>query len=91
MAEEKESIFIQYVQKRKRLIKDKKILQTTYVPEQLPHRKDQIEKIVSIISIKLLLRYIKKNDFKAFGWYRIALGIIVLLYLFIVGDPVDVD
>ena len=53
MAEERESIFIQYVQKRKQLIKNKKVLQTTYVPEQLPHRKEQIDKIVSIISIAL--------------------------------------
>lgn len=37
--------------------------------------------IVSVISIKFLLRYIKKNDFKAFGWYRIALGIVVMVYL----------
>ena len=36
--------------------------------------------IVSIISIKFLLKYIKNNDFKAFGYYRIILGIIVLLY-----------
>ena len=44
--------------------------------------------IVSIMSITLLLRYIKKNDFTAFGWYRIILGIIVLGYLFLIGDPV---
>lgn len=43
--------------------------------------------VVSIISIKFLLQYIKNNDFKAFGYYRIVLGIIVLAYLFIVGDP----
>ncbi|BEU87476.1 undecaprenyl-diphosphate phosphatase [Selenomonas sp. TAMA-11512] len=43
--------------------------------------------VVSIVSIKFLLRYIKNNDFKAFGWYRIALGVLVLLYLFLVGDP----
>ena len=43
--------------------------------------------IVSILSIKFLLRYIKKNDFKAFGWYRIALGFIVLAYLLLIGDP----
>lgn len=36
--------------------------------------------IVSILSIQFLMRYIKKNDFKAFGWYRIALGMIILLY-----------
>lgn len=43
--------------------------------------------IVSILSIKFLLRYIKNNDFKAFGWYRIALGIVVITYLLFVGDP----
>ena len=43
--------------------------------------------IVSILSIKFLLSYIKTNDFKAFGWYRIVLGIIVIAYLFLVGDP----
>ncbi len=36
--------------------------------------------IVSIISINFLLKYIKNNDFKAFGWYRIVLGSLVLLY-----------
>lgn len=44
--------------------------------------------IVSILSITFLLRYIKKNDFTAFGWYRIILGIIVLGWLFFVGNPV---
>lgn len=36
--------------------------------------------IVSIFAIKFLMQYIKKNDFKAFGWYRIILGILVLAY-----------
>lgn len=36
--------------------------------------------IVSIIAIKFLLKYIKNNDFKVFGYYRIVLGLIVLLY-----------
>ena len=44
--------------------------------------------VVSVLSIKFLLQYIKKNDFKAFGWYRIALGILVLVYFFLVGDTV---
>lgn len=35
---------------------------------------------VSIIVIKFLMSYIKKHDFKVFGWYRIILGIIVLAY-----------
>lgn len=41
--------------------------------------------IVSIIAIKFLLRYIKRNDFKAFGYYRIVLGIVVLLYFLLVA------
>jgi len=36
--------------------------------------------IVSIFAIKFLMNYIKKHDFKAFGWYRIVLGAVVLLY-----------
>ena len=40
--------------------------------------------VVSILAIKFLLQYIKKNDFKAFGIYRIVLGIIVVLYFLIV-------
>lgn len=36
--------------------------------------------LVSIVVIKSLMGYIKKHDFKIFGWYRIVLGIIVLLY-----------
>jgi len=36
--------------------------------------------IVSIFAIKFLLSYIRKNDFKIFGYYRIILGVIVILY-----------
>jgi undecaprenyl-diphosphatase len=36
--------------------------------------------VVSIVAIKFLIGYIKKRDFTAFGYYRIVLGIIVLLY-----------
>ena len=36
--------------------------------------------VVSVIAIKFLIGYIKKHDFSAFGWYRIALGAIVLIY-----------
>lgn len=35
---------------------------------------------VSVIVIRFLMGYIKKHDFKVFGWYRIMLGMIVLLY-----------
>ena len=41
--------------------------------------------IVSIIVIRFLMGYIKKHDFKVFGWYRIVLGAIVLLYFGIKG------
>jgi undecaprenyl-diphosphatase len=40
---------------------------------------------VSVIAIRFLLRYIKNNDFKAFGWYRIVLGIIVIGYFAFCG------
>lgn len=36
--------------------------------------------LVSIVAIRFLMGYIKKHDFKAFGWYRIVLGILVLGY-----------
>lgn len=36
--------------------------------------------VVSVIAIKFLMGYIKKNDFKVFGWYRIVLGVLVLGY-----------
>ena len=39
--------------------------------------------ITSMFIIKFLMSYIKKHDFKVFGYYRIVLGIIVLLYAFI--------
>ena len=34
--------------------------------------------IMSVVSIRFLMGYIKKNDFAAFGWYRIVVGIVVL-------------
>lgn len=36
--------------------------------------------VVSLVVIRFLMSYIKKHDFKVFGYYRIVLGIIVLLY-----------
>ncbi|MBQ8587056.1 MAG: undecaprenyl-diphosphate phosphatase [Oscillospiraceae bacterium] len=35
---------------------------------------------VSVLAIKFLMGYIKKHDFSAFGWYRIGLGLVVLLW-----------
>lgn len=39
--------------------------------------------LVSVFAIKFLMGYIKKHDFKAFGYYRIVLGVIVLAYFLI--------
>lgn len=41
--------------------------------------------IVSVVAIKFLMTYIRKNDFKAFGWYRIVLGALVILYFIFLG------
>lgn len=40
---------------------------------------------VSVAAIKFLLGYIKKNDFKVFGWYRIALGLLVAAVFLVSG------
>ncbi len=40
--------------------------------------------IVSMFVIKFLISYIRKHDFKIFGWYRIVLGILVLIYFFVI-------
>ena len=40
---------------------------------------------VSVLAIKFLMGYIKKNDFKVFGYYRIVLGVLVLGYFIISG------
>lgn len=40
--------------------------------------------IVSLLTIKFLVGYIKKHDFKIFGWYRIGLGCILLIYYFMI-------
>ena len=39
--------------------------------------------LVSVAIIKFLMNYIKKHNFKVFGYYRIILGIIVLAYFFL--------
>lgn len=41
--------------------------------------------VVSVIAIKFLMGYIKNNDFKAFGWYRIILGVLVIGYFVLFG------
>lgn len=41
--------------------------------------------VVSLLIIQFLMNYIKKHDFKVFGWYRVVLGIIVLLYFIFIA------
>lgn len=40
--------------------------------------------VVSVLVIRFLMGYIKKHDFKVFGWYRIVLGAVVLLYFYVI-------
>ncbi|MBL3715363.1 undecaprenyl-diphosphate phosphatase [Lactococcus muris] len=37
--------------------------------------------IVSVFVIKFLMSYIKRHDFQVFGWYRIALGVLVIIFI----------
>ncbi|MEG2221440.1 MAG: undecaprenyl-diphosphate phosphatase, partial [Oscillospiraceae bacterium] len=39
--------------------------------------------VVSVLVIRFLMNFIRKHDFKAFGWYRIGLGLLVLLYFLV--------
>ncbi|MCI8623732.1 MAG: undecaprenyl-diphosphate phosphatase [Provencibacterium sp.] len=43
---------------------------------------------ISIFAIRFLVGYIQKHNFKAFGWYRILLGLLVLAYFFFSGRTV---
>lgn len=40
---------------------------------------------VSILVIRFLMSYIRKHDFRPFGWYRIVLGVVVILYFALSG------
>lgn len=40
--------------------------------------------IVSVLAIKFLMSYIRRHDFKVFGWYRIVLGVVLLIYFALV-------
>lgn len=44
--------------------------------------------LVSMVIIAFLMNYIRKHDFKVFGWYRIVLGALVLLYFLVIKAPV---
>ncbi len=36
--------------------------------------------VVSILAVKFLLAFVRRHDFKPFGWYRIVLGVVVIVY-----------
>ena len=42
--------------------------------------------VVSMVAIRFLMAYVKKHDFKIFGWYRIILGIVLLGYYFLIAN-----
>ncbi len=42
--------------------------------------------VVSIVSIKFLMGYIKQNDFAVFGWYRIIIGVVLLVFFGLTGS-----
>ena len=39
--------------------------------------------VVSVLCIRFLMDFVKKHDFKPFGWYRIILGVVVLLFFLV--------
>jgi undecaprenyl-diphosphatase len=41
--------------------------------------------LVSMLAIRFLMTFVKKHDFKPFGWYRIALGVAVIAYFVLAG------
>ncbi|MDR0468355.1 MAG: undecaprenyl-diphosphate phosphatase [Peptococcaceae bacterium] len=41
--------------------------------------------LVSMVAIRFLLSYVRRHDFKAFGWYRVVLGAVVLAYFWYTG------
>ena len=53
MSDSNDNIFTQYMEKRNILIKNRNILQTSYIPGKLPHRKNEIDQIVEIIAPSL--------------------------------------
>lgn len=42
--------------------------------------------VVSLISVKFLVNYVRKHDFKVFGWYRVVLGAVVILFFALTGS-----
>lgn len=41
--------------------------------------------VVSLVCVKFLMGFVKRHNFEVFGWYRIALGIILLMYFLVIA------
>jgi undecaprenyl-diphosphatase len=50
-----------------------------------------VSAIVSFVAVRWLLRYIQTHTFTAFGWYRIALAAVILVWLALMGEPATVE
>ena len=46
--------------------------------------------LVSLAAVKTLLAYVRRHDFKAFGYYRIVLGFVVILYFWLSGTTLTI-
>lgn len=47
--------------------------------------------VTSMIAIRFLMRYIQRNDFSVFGWYRIAVGAVLLIFFGLTGSLFDIQ
>ena len=45
--------------------------------------------IVSLLAIRWLTGFVRRHDFKVFGWYRIVLGVVVLAYFLVVAPALS--
>ena len=67
----------------------KEIIKTHHHPDALAPKEDWgmlllatvVAAVVSFIAVKWLLRYVQTHTFNAFGWYRIALGIVIFVFV----------
>ena len=46
--------------------------------------------VVSLVSIKWLTGFVRKHDFKVFGWYRIVLGVVVLAFFLVIAPALGI-
>ena len=46
--------------------------------------------VVSLVAIKWLTGFVRKHDFKVFGWYRIVLGVVVLAFFLVIAPALGI-